>query len=154
MNCIACSNPMTQRHHEGVTIDECPAGHGMWLDRGELKQVTDSTLAARSTEEQQAALDAARSRGVGALGDALTEQSRPCPRCGRDMQKLTYAEYSGIVMDSCAEHGVWLDAGELERIEAYAEATAGGATWSGDGSRSLPPHFLSGLSQFLATPPS
>ena len=37
------------------------------------------------------------------------------------MQQMIYAEYSNVVIDSCALHGVWLDAGELERIEAYAE---------------------------------
>jgi hypothetical protein len=35
--------------------------------------------------------------------------------------RLTEYAGSGIPIDECSEHGAWLDAGELERIEAYAE---------------------------------
>jgi hypothetical protein len=30
---------------------------------------------------------------------------------------------SGVWIDACGVHGVWLDAGELEQLEAYAEAS-------------------------------
>ena len=39
-----------------------------------------------------------------------------CPACGIAMQKRIVRE--GIELDFCDWHGVWLDAGELERILA------------------------------------
>lgn len=40
--CPRCGEALVGVEHHGVTVDECPAGHGMWLDRGELE-----TLATR-----------------------------------------------------------------------------------------------------------
>jgi Zn-finger nucleic acid-binding protein len=31
---------MREREREDVVIDMCPAGHGIWLDRGELERLT------------------------------------------------------------------------------------------------------------------
>jgi Zn-finger nucleic acid-binding protein len=39
-----------------------------------------------------------------------------CPTCEGDMERLEFAAISGVVIDVCPDHGVWLDAGELERI--------------------------------------
>ena len=39
-----------------------------------------------------------------------------CPICGTAMQKRTINV--GLELDYCDQHGVWLDAGELERILA------------------------------------
>ena len=38
-NCPACEEPMENHKFDdsGVWIDSCPHGHGIWLDRGELK---------------------------------------------------------------------------------------------------------------------
>jgi hypothetical protein len=45
MRCPKCGEKLGVRDVKGVTIDECPAGHGMWLDKGELQ-----TLAARERD--------------------------------------------------------------------------------------------------------
>src|SRR5262245_57622957 len=37
---------------------------------------------------------------------------RPCPMCG-DRMNIVWLEF--IQLDRCDDHGVWLDAGELER---------------------------------------
>ena len=45
MRCPKCGEKLEVREVKGVTIDECPAGHGTWLDKGELQ-----TLAARERD--------------------------------------------------------------------------------------------------------
>lgn len=42
-----------------------------------------------------------------------------CPRCGRYMNRENFSKISGIVIDRCGDHGVWLDSGELERIRLF-----------------------------------
>lgn len=42
------------------------------------------------------------------------------------MRRYVHQYASGVWVDSCEVHGVWLDRGELERLEAYAEAAAAG----------------------------
>jgi Zn-finger nucleic acid-binding protein len=39
-----------------------------------------------------------------------------CPTCQGAMERLEFAAMTHVVIDVCATHGVWLDAGELERI--------------------------------------
>ncbi|MCB0878299.1 MAG: zf-TFIIB domain-containing protein [Thermoleophilia bacterium] len=118
--CPDCSAALEVVHHEGIELDRCPAGHGTWLDRGELRAVANTELAPRPVEEAQAAVTAAaRDAGHAVLAEA-DRQRRRCPICGAAMRLTEYAT-SGIVIDECSEHGVWLDAGELEQVEAYAE---------------------------------
>ena len=47
--------------------------------------------------------------------DLVPEGQRPCPICGERMQSVRRA---GEVIDVCADHGVWLDRWELERLVA------------------------------------
>ena len=45
--------------------------------------------------------------------DETREGSRPCPVCSR---KMVVERKGKVTVDLCPEHGVWLDAGELESI--------------------------------------
>ena len=38
--CPRCGERLTTRTQLEVEIDECPAGHGVWLDAGELEKLT------------------------------------------------------------------------------------------------------------------
>jgi len=42
-----------------------------------------------------------------------TPGERTCPRCTARMARLTVL---GVEIDRCANHGVWFDGGELERV--------------------------------------
>jgi Zn-finger nucleic acid-binding protein len=118
--CPTCNEPLDVVAHEGVDLDRCPAGHGVWLDKGELRAVVLSEVADRPQEEELVALDAAaRDHGQGLLAE-VARGTRSCPVCAGPMQITEYAG-SGVAIDECRLHGVWLDDGELERIEAYAE---------------------------------
>lgn len=118
--CPSCSSTLEATAHEGVELDRCPAGHGLWLDKGELRAVVMSEVADRPTHEEHEALrNADRDHGQGLLEQAARGE-RPCPVCSSPMKVVEYAA-SGIAIDECMSHGVWLDDGELERVEAYAE---------------------------------
>ncbi len=118
--CPSCSTPLDVVTHEGVELDRCPQGHGIWLDRGELRAVVLSEIEDRPVDEELSALDAAaRDHGQNLLAE-VSRGPRNCPVCATAMRITEYAG-SGVAIDECLEHGVWLDDGELERIEAYAE---------------------------------
>jgi uncharacterized protein len=38
-HCPKCGQGLEQVKHLGVLVDECPACHGMWLDKVELEQI-------------------------------------------------------------------------------------------------------------------
>ncbi len=114
---------MQQATHEGVTLDVCDAGHGMWVDRQELAQMVFDDVSSRPAGEQLAELERARAAGMGTVMDAVqSEGVRACPVCSSGLKKMQWGHTSAVIVDSCPEHGTWLDGGELARIEAYAEA--------------------------------
>lgn len=39
-----------------------------------------------------------------------------CPRCGEIMARRNFGRTSGILVDTCKKHGIWLDRGELRRV--------------------------------------
>lgn len=157
-SCPACSASLQQVHHEGVELDRCPDGHGLWLDRGELRRVVLSELADRPDAEEDA-VHAAAARDAGhAVVAEIARERRGCPVCDEPMRLTEYAA-SGIAIDECVAHGVWLDDGELEQIEAYAEGvrriTRGGAIAGGGSVRGidLPAHLLATIRVANVPPP-
>jgi Zn-finger nucleic acid-binding protein len=43
----------------------------------------------------------------------------PCVRCGKVMNRRNFARISGVIIDECGVHGIWLDSGELEKIRHF-----------------------------------
>lgn len=87
-NCLICNEEMTQKIVEGVEIDLCPVGHGVWLDEGELYKLT----------------------GI----HPNPGRQLVCPSCGYVMATKVYANTEVDICPAC--FGVWLDSGEMQRI--------------------------------------
>jgi len=108
-HCPKCGDGLVERplKKSGIRVDGCPTCHGMWFDRHELEG------------------------HLGGPDDAFmpsadsSVSSRPCPACGVAMTCFV-VRGSGVTIDMC-EHckGVWLDVGELQRLEECALPPAG-----------------------------
>ncbi|HIB66249.1 MAG TPA: hypothetical protein EYO33_14330 [Phycisphaerales bacterium] len=42
-----------------------------------------------------------------------------CPICTKRCRRFPYLVDSGIIVDACSKHGMWLDDGELSAIRTY-----------------------------------
>jgi len=112
----------------GVAIDVCPR-HGIWFDRGELPalrrrvQVTQRFRIARKRgpssdiPERAPRLTALLDGSAHPNTRFVPEGERPCPVC---RQRMATEEHYGVTADVCAEHGIWLDVGELLAIKRDA----------------------------------
>lgn len=118
--CVHCHAPLTLSDHENVQLLSCPQGHGVFINADALRIAVREAIDDRSEAEEQAA-EAAQTP-IPAEELEQNEQPRACPTCGAEMAKRVYAYESGVPIDVCEEHGIWLDAGELQRIEAWYEA--------------------------------
>ena len=47
---------------------------------------------------------------------------RPCPKCRTLMNRKLHGRRSGVIIDSCRDHGIWLDAGELRQLMEWTRA--------------------------------
>jgi Zn-finger nucleic acid-binding protein len=49
----------------------------------------------------------------------------PCPVCSALMNRRNYGTRSGVIVDTCKAHGIWLDGGELGRLLKWVKAGGG-----------------------------
>lgn len=135
MNCPIDKTPLEKKIYEGnVEIDFCPECAGIWLDAGELEKIQEI----RENDYSNKFAEHYDSRTE--FESQLEEESRDCPSCDDVLIKKIYAGNSGIQIDACpACRGIWLDAGELQRLEIFFEkaraanpgASRLGLFWSG-----------------------
>jgi Zn-finger nucleic acid-binding protein len=116
---------MSSRVHESATIWSCAACSGVFLPAQQLRAIMADEAAPRSEQERRAAIAAAVPPPP---AEQLQADVTACPWCTQDMQRVNYGVDSGVLIDRCDSCGILLDAGELERLEAWAEATRSGGT--------------------------
>jgi len=42
-----------------------------------------------------------------------------CPVCRTMTNRWNFARISGVIIDSCRDHGIWFDAGEIEKVMGF-----------------------------------
>ena len=118
MRCPRCRTDLVPERYEGTEIDRCPRCEGVWLDTGELTRIVDTVRVAIPRRVVRETLAAA----FGGVPPDEVRTITPCPRCNAPTQAINYDYASGVVLDRCPDgHGTWLDAGELEKVQAHHE---------------------------------
>ncbi len=109
-SCPRCGCGLEEEAYRGSTIDLCPRCGGLWLD-------TEEFAFHASTRDTFNDPDIPRTYRKQPFSDP--SGYLPCVRCNTPMVKQNFRRISGILIDVCARHGVWLDAGELEQIRSF-----------------------------------
>jgi Zn-finger nucleic acid-binding protein len=116
MRCPRCQTEMKRNNRDGLETDECPSCNGLWLDDGELVKILRNGCYDVSESEKRQAEQA----GKPGVNKVERDSVELCPHCQGRMNPVNYDYASGIVVDTCPKgHGVWLDGGELQRIQAH-----------------------------------
>jgi Zn-finger nucleic acid-binding protein len=107
-----------------LELDRCARCAGLFFDPEELEAVLrDGAIAAPDVDHPRLAE---------LLAETKPDPGRkvryvPCPACGALMQRQAYGARSGVVVDRCGRHGVWLDGGELRSLLHWRRS--GGELW-------------------------
>jgi Zn-finger nucleic acid-binding protein len=98
-----------------ISVLECPRCAGMWLGLAVFRSVADR---ARDDSVADPAMLIAESSTHRAGSPAGPERAfyRQCPECRSVMNRRNFGQRSGVVIDTCKEHGLWFDAQELSGI--------------------------------------
>lgn len=114
-----------------AAVFECRACGGLWVGCETFKLLTERVTRQASTSaglpgetEQPSPGSAFRQRGP---------LYRYCPICHQMMARRNYAKWSGVIIDSCHEHGIWFDEGELSALLQWVRR--GGAREAADRER-------------------
>ncbi|HXV76767.1 MAG TPA: zf-TFIIB domain-containing protein [Candidatus Polarisedimenticolaceae bacterium] len=118
VDCPVCGSGRTLNSRslaqDRVTVLECGACAGMWVGRRAFELIAEKARGvAASADEPLAATAAGGGASPAAQHGSLY---RRCPECNQMMNRRNFGRRSGIVIDSCKDHGIWFDAEELDRI--------------------------------------
>lgn len=122
VRCCGCFSVMDEVEREGVLIDSCPNCGGVWFDVGELESLIERADLSDSYQTdlfQEPYKVRTPTQFIPELGPA-----RNCPHCNLLMGKRNYKRFSGVIVDICRFHGLFLDMTELEQIQIFL-ATGG-----------------------------
>lgn len=93
-------------------IENCETCGGLFFDNGELQAILEQKVSG-VVRVNHRGLD----RMLGeVLPSTLEVVYRRCPVCSVIMNREKFGEKSGVVIDHCSEHGIWLEPGELTRL--------------------------------------
>lgn len=112
VHCCGCHTPMNEVDIQGTIIDVCPSCSGIWFDTGELEEVLNKLDSPNDDPHEG---------GVTAPIQNIPESGSPrnCPHCNLIMGKKNYKRFSGVIVDVCRFHGLYLDGDELEKIHLF-----------------------------------
>ncbi len=130
ITCPRCNGPTVKKPYEAVEIDSCLKCSGIWLDKGELEKV----ISVKQEKFAPEFVTKTLSQAVAGIPKSESSNSIECPVCQSSTRCINYNYGSGVIINICADHGIWFDSGELQRIEVFmehwnAKKEAQGAEW-------------------------
>jgi Zn-finger nucleic acid-binding protein len=115
--CPRCQTNMEAVVLGGSTVRECPKCEGIWTDTETLRQICVN-------QEKQAAVLGLPTPLAANEGVEIEKQIRylRCPVCAEMMNRINFANFSGVIVDVCRQHGTWFDRDELRHIVEFLRA--------------------------------
>lgn len=107
-SCPRCKVNLKLIEVDEIQLAECERCEGIWSDFE-----TFETICA-NRENQSAVLK--KFDEILHHPKLKKVQYVPCPKCKKLMNRNNFAKISGVIIDTCREHGVWFDADELPKI--------------------------------------
>ena len=101
-----------------LQIERCSRCFGLFFQPGEVESLLESAVS--PVFEINLEL-------IGNINSDRYRTDRPvkylkCPECQNIMNRVAYGHRSGVVIDQCKIHGVWLDGGEITHLLEWKKA--------------------------------
>lgn len=120
MACPSCESTLSVIEfdiHPPLHVERCGTCHGMFFNPGELQALLDEKtnplVWLDTVQMQQIATDFGYNHEV---------VYRKCPMCAERMSHLNFGGRSGVILDRCGTHGLWVDGGELRQLTEWWRA--------------------------------
>lgn len=121
MPCPDCQKPLDVIEFElepPLQIEKCGDCLGMFFNPGELEALLEAKTSPLIWLDKTQ-LDALGEEKWDRNHDRVYHQ---CPICSDRMHHVNFGGKSGVILDQCGTHGVWLDAGELRQLKEWWRA--------------------------------
>ena len=99
-------------------IERCDKCLGLFFDPNELEALLEATVSNVFTINRSLLDSINNSLRTGDYGVTYIK----CPICSKIMNRVNFGTKSGVIVDRCKDHGVWLDGGELRHLFEWMKA--------------------------------
>ena len=103
---------------EQLKVRRCSGCNGLFIERDILDKILETKV------RQPSEIDYHLLANLENSNRSLVKgwKYRPCPACGTLMNRKLHGKRSGVIVDCCRDHGLWLDAGELRQLMEWSRA--------------------------------
>jgi Zn-finger nucleic acid-binding protein len=105
--CPRCRTAMIGRAIEDFSVMSCDSCEGMFIPHETFEMMQESS--------QRVIVPTERVQSSRMKGEERISYVR-CPVCRKMMNRKNFARISGVIVDICGNHGIWFDAGEVEKV--------------------------------------
>lgn len=121
-DCPRCKLPMSSEEYESEKVLFCNNCWGHWIPPAAFERIVATEVYQFSTDEKHSVIK----RWSAATSSMMrTAANIGCPDCGSLMNQAPFATGCGVVVDRCPDHGVWLDGGEIKRVQIFIDEKKG-----------------------------
>jgi Zn-finger nucleic acid-binding protein len=113
--CCDCRAPLELIAEPAGSLLNCRKCGGQFVEHALLRSLLE-----RQEEIGQAFPDAPYERPSKSRPERV--QYRPCAICEQRMNRKNFGGASGVIVDVCARHGTWFDAGELPQVLTFVRS--------------------------------
>ena len=113
--CCDCRSPLQLIAEPAGSLLNCRKCGGQFVEHALLRHLLE-----RQEQLGLAFPDAPYQRPQKAALERV--QYRPCSVCDQRMNRKNFGGASGVIVDVCARHGTWFDAGELPQVLAFVRS--------------------------------
>lgn len=99
-------------------IERCEECMGMFFDSGELEALIKATVKNVHQVNHKKLKELYALQRHDEYGIAYIK----CPVCATIMNRVNFGQRSGVILDRCPDHGLWLDGGELRHLLEWVKA--------------------------------
>lgn len=113
--CPHCDQPLATINlsvDSTFLIEHCSRCYGLFFDPGEIEALLDSTVSKVFIINYRQLANLAEERSH----DNKNVRYIKCPVCRKFMNRINFGYRSGVVVDQCKSHGIWLDSGEITHL--------------------------------------
>ncbi len=101
-----------------LQIERCEKCFGLFFDPGEVETLLENSVSPVFVINREL---------LGNINKDRYQRNKPvkyleCPICSNMMNRVAFGHRSGVVVDQCKAHGVWLDGGEITHLLEWKKA--------------------------------
>jgi Zn-finger nucleic acid-binding protein len=112
------STSISSNTDEKFQIERCDSCFGLFFDPGEIEEFLEKSVSNVFLINQKHMRSINRDR----YQKEKSIRYRKCPVCQSFMQRSNFAHRSGVIIDRCYQHGIWLNSGEITHLMEWKKA--------------------------------